>query len=333
MAITRTSGGPMRRAVWLVLTGLGVFLIIVALAAEFFVPGQAVKFPLNEYNKSTLIAKDASYFSQKKVTEVSGVTLQATNTTLGNVAAANTIGSSGTAVWESYTAVEDVTNHTAVEIPAQANTFAFNRRTGVLVPWSGNSVDGKHVAVSGQGSVWPFGSQKHSYQVYDTTLRKPVTFSYAGTSTVQGVSTYDYTANVPSQQVGTVTLPGSLVGLTAPVVTLPEFYTVQETFNVDPVTGDPLYVNEHVQQVLKTSAGSTALVLTNADFVTAPSSVTAGVNTDNSARSEISLLKVIVPLIAGILGVLLVVLGLIFTRSDPEDEEYADDDEPVGATA
>jgi hypothetical protein len=323
----------MRRVVWLVLTGLGVFLIVVALAAEFFVPGQAVKFPLNEYNKSTLIAKDASYFSPKKVTEVSGVTLQATNTTLGNVADADTIGSSSTAVWESYTAVEDVTNHTAVEIPAQGNTFAFNRRTGELVPWSGNSLDGKHVAVSGQGSVWPFGSQKHSYQVYDTTLRKPVTFSYVGTSAVQGVATYVYRANVSSQQTGTQILPGSLVGLTAPEVTLPEFYSVHETFDIDPVTGVPLYVNEHVQQVLKTPSGSTGLVLIDADFVTAPSSVTAGVNTDNSARSEISLLKLIVPLIAGILGVVLVVLGLIFTRSRPEDEEYADDNEPVGAAA
>jgi Porin PorA len=323
----------MRRVVWLVLTGLGVFLIVVALAAEFFVPGQAVKFPLNEYNKSTLIAKDASYFSQKKVTEESGVTLQATNTTLGNVADANTIGSSSTAVWESYTAVEDVTNHTAVEIPAEGNTFAFNRRTGALVPWSGDSVDGKHVAVSGQGSVWPFGSQKQSYQVYDTTLGKPVTFSYTGTTTVQGVSTYVYSANVPSQQVGTQTLPGSLVGLTAPVVTLPEFYSVHETYDVDPVTGDPLFVTQHVQQVLKTTSGATALVLINANFVLAPSSVTAGVNTDNSARSEISLLTVIIPLIAGILGVLLVVLGIIFTGSRPEDEEYADEDEPVGAAA
>jgi hypothetical protein len=323
----------MRRVVWLVLTGLGVFLIVVALAAEFFVPGQAVKFPLNEYNKSTLIAKDASYFSQKTVTEESGVTLQATNTTLGNVADANTIGSSSTAVWESYTAVEDLTHHTPVETPAEGNTFAFNRRTGVLVPWSGNSVDGKHVAVSGQSSVWPIGSQKQTYPVYDTTLGKPVMFHYTGMSTVQGVATYLYVANVPGQQVGTVTLPGSLVGLTAPVVTLPEFYTVHETYSVDPVTGDPLYVNEHVQQVLKTPSGATVLVLTNADFITAPSSVTAGVNTDNSARSKISLLTVIVPLIAGILGVLLVVLGLIFTRSEPEDEEYADDDEPVGAAA
>lgn len=323
----------MRRVVWTVLTGLGVFLIVVALAAKFFVPGQAVKFPLNEYNKSTLIAKNASYFSQKDVTEKSGVTLQATNTTLGNVADANALGSSSTAVWQSYTAVEDVTNHTPVEIPAQGNTFAFNRRTGALVPWSGDNVGGKHVAVGGQGSVWPFGSQKQSYQVYDTTMRKPVTFRYTGTSTVEGVSTYVYTANVSGQQVGTQTLPGSLVGETAPVVTVPEFYSVHETFNVDPVTGVPLYVNEHVQQVLKNASGATALVLIDADFVSAPASVTAGVNTDNSARSEISLLTVIIPLIAGILGVVLVVLGIIFTRSRPEDEEYADDNEPVGAAA
>ena len=120
------------------------------------------------------------------------MTLQAISTTKGDVAAAKSIGSSNTAVWQSYTAIEDVTHHTAVSIPAQGNAFAFDRKTGVLVPWSGNSVNGKPVNLAGvtaQGSLFPIGTKKQDYQVFDTTLLKPVTFRYQGTGTINGVST------------------------------------------------------------------------------------------------------------------------------------------------
>jgi hypothetical protein len=326
----------MRRVVWSVLTGLGVFLIVLALLSRFFIPGQAVKFPLNEFSKTTLQATNASYFSPKFVTEESGVTLQATSTTKGDVAAAKSVGSSNTAVWQSYTAIEDVTHHTAVSIPAQGNTFAFDRKTGVLVPWSGNSVNGKPVNLSGvtaQGSLFPLGTKKQDYQVFDTTLLKPVTFHYQGAATTNGVSTYVFVANIPATQTGTESLPGSLVGLPASEVTLPEFYSAQETYYVDPVTGVPLSVVQNVKQTLQDSTGITRLVLLEASFRSTPASIASGLSTDNSGRSEIGVLNVIVPIIAGVLGIILLVVGLVLSRARDEDDEYQDDDETVGASA
>ncbi len=75
----------MRRVVWSVLTGLGVFFIVLAILSKFYVPGQAVKFPLNEYGVSTLTAANAEWFSPKSVSELQGVTLQVTSTVKGNV--------------------------------------------------------------------------------------------------------------------------------------------------------------------------------------------------------------------------------------------------------
>ena len=326
----------MRRVVWSVLTGLGVFFIVLALLSKFFIPGQAVKFPLNEFSKTTLQATNASYFSPKFVTEESGVTLQATSTTKGDVASAKQVGSSNTAVWQSFTAIEDVTHHTAVSIPAQGNTFAFDRKTGVLVPWSGNSVNGKPVNLSGvtaQGSLFPLGTKKQSYQVFDTTLLKPVTFQYKGTATTGGVATYVFVADVPATQTGTQSVPGSLVGLTASEVTLPEFYSVQETYYVDPVTGVPLAVVQDVKQTLQDSTGTTLLVLLDATFKTTPASIASGVSTDNGGRSEIGVLNVIVPIGAAVLGIILLVVGLVLGRARDEDDEYEDDDESVGASA
>jgi hypothetical protein len=322
----------MRRVVWSVLTGLGVFFIVIAIMSWAYVPGQAVKFPLDEYTVNTLVATDASWFSPQSVSELSPVTLQITNTVKGNIAASDALGSSNTAVWQSFSAIEDTTDHQQVNIPAAADELAFNRRTGALVPWSGDSVDGKHVTVSGQGYVWPLGAKKQSYQVFDTALLRPVTFRYVGTADTDGVSTYEYVAKVPSTQVGTEQLPGSLVGMTAPEVTLPEFYSTTEDYYVDPVTGAPLSVARNTQEVLKDSSGATRLVLLSADFKTSAASVSASVQTDNHYRSEIGLVTTVVPVIALLVGIILLVIGLVLSRMRPQDEDYADSDEPVSSS-
>jgi hypothetical protein len=321
----------MRRVVWSVLTGLGAFLIVLALLSWLVVPGQAVKFPLNEYGISTLVASNASWFSPQSVSELSPVTIEVTSTVKGDVSAADSLGSSNTAVWQDFAATEDVTDHQKISIPAAADVFAFNRKTGVLVPWSGNSVDGKHVTVSGQGYTWPLGSKKQSYQVFDTTLLKPVTFTYKGTANTQGIPTYEYVANIPATQVGTLSLPGSLAGLSAAEVTLPEFYSSQETYFVDPVTGAPLSVVRNTNEVLKDSSGATRLVLLRADFKSSDASVAAGIKTDNKYRNEIMLATTTGPIIAGLLGIILLAVGLVLSRTKPEYEEYEDEDEPVGA--
>ena len=53
----------MRRVIGITLAGLGAFLLVAALLLRFYVGGQLIKFPLNEYVKTTLLAKNVSYFS------------------------------------------------------------------------------------------------------------------------------------------------------------------------------------------------------------------------------------------------------------------------------
>lgn len=322
----------MRSVVWTVLAGLGAFFIVLAITSWLIVPAQSVKFPLNDYSVSTLVANNASWFSPKSISELGPVTLRITSTTQGDVTAAASLGSANIAVWDNFSTVRDVTDHQAVSIPAFADEFAFNRKTGVIVPWSGNSVDGTHVSASGQAFVWPLGSQKnHTYDVYDTTLGKPVAFVYKGTATTSGIATYEYDANVPPTLVGTQTLPGSLIGMKPASVTLPEFYSTQEKYFVDPVTGAPILVKRNTQTVLKDNTGGTVLVLLNANFQTSAASVASTVKTDNHYRTEINLVRVIIPIVAGIVGLILLVAGLVLSRLTPEDEQYQDEYEPVGS--
>ena len=51
------------RRTGLVLAGLGAFLIVFALLQAFWVTGQVIKFPLNQYASVTLADPNATYFS------------------------------------------------------------------------------------------------------------------------------------------------------------------------------------------------------------------------------------------------------------------------------
>ncbi len=74
-------------------------------------------------------------------------------------------------------------------------------------------------------------------------------------------------------------------------------------------------------------------MLLNADFKTSAASIAATVKNDNHYRNLINLATFIVPVVAGLVGIILLVVGLVLSRMSPEDEEYEDEDEPVGASA
>jgi DUF3068 family protein len=301
----------MRRNIGLVLAGLGAFLIVLAVVLPTWIVGQVVKFPLNEYQSATLAASDASYFSAKTLTEKTGVTLQATYTIKGDGAA----GTSSTAVWNEYSYVYDRTNHYAVQ--QMARRFAFDRKTGELTMCCGANVNGDSSVLQRGlvGYVFPFGTKKQTYQVFDITLNKPVPFPYAGTADVRGITTYKFTEDIAPTQVATQTVPGSLVGMSAASVTLPEYYEIHLTYYVDPVTGALVNVQEHQTMSLRNrSTGAQALLLFDADLKVTPASLTTIVKLDTDGRSKLNLLKVVLPLALGIAGVIALVAGLILGR-------------------
>ena len=313
----------MRRNIGLVLAGLGAFLIVLAVVLPTWIVGQVVKFPLNEYQSATLAASDASYFSAKSLTEKTGVNLQATYTIKGDGKA----GTSSTAVWDEYSYVYDMTNHYAVQ--QMARRFAFDRKTGQLTMCCGANVNGDSSVLQRGlvGYVFPFGTKKQTYQVFDITLNKPVPFPYAGTADVRGITTYKFTEDIAPTQVATQTVPGSLVGMSAASVTLPEFYEIHLTYYVDPVTGALVNVQEHQTMSLRNpSTGAQALLLFDADLKVTPSSLTTIVKLDTDGRSKLTLLKVVLPLVLGIVGVIALVTGLILgRRRRPDvDEEFTE---------
>lgn len=314
------------------LAGLGIFGIVLALLFEFFLPGQVVKFPLNEYEVMTLQGTGVTYFSSAKLSEVTGATMQSTLTVSGDVAAAGATKNSGIAVWKEFAATEDITNHVAYADSTQS--LAFDRKTGQLINCCGNAVNANtNVHVGGQGYVWPFNAAKQSYQVFDNIALKPETARYEGAATVAGTTTYRYVESVTNQQIGTQTVPGSVVGMGSSTVTLPEMYTATNTFWVDPVTGNVIKLGQNQKVTLADSSGATKLVVFQGDMVTTPASTAAVAASDRSNFNKTHLIEDTVPLIIGIIGVVLFIAGIVvsFVRRTEGEEEY--EDVPVSSHA
>ena len=322
----------MRRVAGLVLSALGAFLIVLALLTRFVVVGEAVKFPLNEKSISTLTASNASYFSPSKLRELTGVTLQDTVTVEGDNASGNT----SRAVWNEFSYVYDKTNRLTYDYSTMR--LAFDRRTGELINCCGAAIGtNSSVHMSGQGFVWPIGAQQQTYQYFDTTLLKPEPSLYSGTAVVDGMTTYKYTETVLGDKSGTQTLPGSLVNdPTAQSVTLNEYDQATTTFYVDPTSGAPVkeVSNEHLYLQ---NGGAEVLDLLKANFQSTPSTIAAAVSNAKSKDGEIELVTVILPVVFGLVGLILLVMGIILTmsvREEPEyDDGYADEYEPGGVPA
>jgi hypothetical protein len=209
-----------------------------------------------------------------------------------------------------------------------SRTFAFNRRTGQLVDCCGASVNGDtSVRQTGLvGYVFPIGTQKQTYQVFDTTLKKTVPFVYSGTTTVHGIGAYEFVENVPPTQIGSQTLPGSFVHMKAASVTLGEYDAEHLIYYVDPETGALVDVNEQQSTTLRTSAAAApALVGFDADLIATPASVTQIVALDSSGRNELTLIETTLPLVFGIAGGVLLLAGIFLGRKGHEDVAELDD--------
>jgi Porin PorA len=312
----------MRRVVGVSLTGLGAFFLGVALMFRLVVPGQVVKFPLNENSVTRLAGTNLSYFNVSSLAEQTGVSVEAISTTVGDVAA----GSSTTAVWNGFTAVEDETHRQAISY--SSDRFAFNRRTGQLVNCCGAAVGSDtNVHFSGLGDVWPIGVQKRTYELFNTTLNKAVPATYDGTAMVDGENTYRFVQSVSNQQFATEAVPGSLVGLPSqPSLTLPEVVTSKNTYYVDPKTGAPVDLVETQSLTLQYN-GVPKLVLFQGTLTETPVSVASAVTTAEGYDTELTAVQDVVPIVALLFGLVLIVLGILLVgRRDEEEEAYEDED-------
>jgi hypothetical protein len=317
----------MRRVLGVAFTGLGAFFLVLALLSRFYLPGQVVKFPLNEYTITRLTGTHVTYLNAQTGQEATASGVRAVSTTQGDVSA----GSSSVAVWNDVIGIFDLTNGGSPGQPISYSTerFAFNRRTGELVNCCGAEIGTKRPKMSGLGYVWPIGVQKKTYQIFDTTLLKPEPVRYTGTATIDGRKMYVFVEHVTDQKFGSITVPGNLVNMPESTVTLPEVLTATDTYYVDPGVGSPVKEIEHQDEALQDPAtGAAALTLFNGTLTTTPQSISSAVHTAKGYDNELFWLQDGGPLIGLILGIILVAVGVLLVLSEEREEfEYQDEDD------
>ena len=293
-----------------VLAGLGAFLVVLGLLLRFYAAPRLIAAPAGFYIVVTLTDPHASYFDESALTTRRDVTLTYDDTIRGDAAA-----STGTiAVWDQFTVLEDLKRKN--QLIATFQRTAFNRRTGELTNCCGASVnDDTKVRQDGISVVfWAIGTQKTTYQVYDTNTERAWPASYSGTARVQGLLTYVFTQRIPVTVVQQLPgIPTVLLGLpgTSRNVVASRTFQASNTFWVDPRTGVPVSAEERILSVLHGPGGQGHLMVADADLRMTPASQRALAAVARQNAASITTLRQTGPAGGIVLGLILILAGTV----------------------
>lgn len=292
----------MRRGIGIVLIGLGVFLVVLGVLLKVTVVPAVAKAPLSpgedtggvtQTNQSGVAAK---LFDPATLTERQDVALKAIRYTRGDVPASQTEEalSQDLAIYDTFQRVED---EAGVVVTADTARFAFNRVTSELVNCCGANLDGENVEMSGIVPLkFPMFTQQQTYPYFDSSLNRGVDAVFQGEEEIEGLPVYKFLVVVEPTQVGTLEVPGDLVGSPLPSYVAPRYYSVNLTLFVEPTTGAIIKGESDQLQTLRGPDGTDQLTIIDAVIGTDPDEVTQGVDTYKPLAALINLLNNTAPL-------------------------------------
>jgi hypothetical protein len=224
-----------------------------------------------------------------------------------------------------------------VPISRSESRIALDRVSGAAASWKGqcyndvkvekqdtSTCDPGNIAYTGQLYLFPFDTEKKTYQYYDSTLRKSLPMQYSGSETVAGLPTYRFIQNVPEQEITadeeTVT---GLLGFFAPKAKSGTMtYQASRTLWVEPMTGAIVAYKEQQKRELVADTGET-VPLVDATFQYDKATADAIVDQAKDGRNQLLLYGRYVPIGLLVLGILAAVAGLMITRRAPRPGVHA----------
>jgi uncharacterized membrane protein len=311
----------MKRGIGIVLIGLGVFLLVLGALVRFSVVPSVAKAPLSpgqdsggvtQTNQSGVAAK---LFDPATLTERTDVPLTATRFTRGDVPASQTdeAKAGDLAVYDTFQRVED---NAGTVVSADTARFAFNRVTSEMSNCCGANVDGDNVEMSGIVPLkFPMFTQQQTYPYFDTSLNEGVDAVFQGEETLEGLPVYKFVVTVDPTPIGTIEVPGELVGSPLPNFVAPRYYANTLTLWVEPNTGAIVKGESAQLQTLRGPDNADKVTIIDAVIGTTPEQVTDGVNYAKSQSALLGTLNNTVPLVAVIVGVLLLLLGIVLVAT------------------
>lgn len=219
-------------------------------------------------------------------------------------------------IWDVF---QSVKTDTGELISASSTELALDRVSGAAVNWPGQWIneDGTNTPIQYSEQVYkfPFNTEKRDYKIYDTDVRAASTAAFQGVETVGGVETYHFVQQIPETPV-TVSKDSlsALIGRYAPTATSGSvvYRNTREVW-VDPATGSYIKNREQPHQEFVPNVGSPQVLL-DADFVSTPETIANSAASAKDNGSQLRLVNLYGPIGAGILGVVLLIVGLVMGR-------------------
>jgi hypothetical protein len=288
-----------RKVLGLLLLGVGAFLLVIAVLGRFWAPGMAERTPL-DIDTATRLSGSA-----QKLNLTTGALDDLPVKAISRTRVDSGRSDDDVVVFVSTTCLVvdqgDVPDCVDAEDPqkrlvtASSDVFATDRHTATAVNTR------KYLTADAephQGLVnkFPFGSEKKTYRFWDGLLGTTVPATYAGTSTLDGLKTYEYKVDVPSTDAEVVEGTQGT-------------YATRKSIFVEPRTGSIIKQTQH--EVRKLASGQTILDL---DIAYTPQTVKAAADDAEANVQSLRLLTGIIPLVGLVLGLVLVVAGLLVVR-------------------
>src|SRR3954468_7962501 len=315
------------RAIGLGLLGLGAFLLAAALAVRLFLEPALVKLPLDQTAEPTAQGTGVDFFdlsTQRQLRGLEADVRQRVEGDAGSEAAGDDV-----AVWNFGSTV---TSTDGVLLNAGTYRVCLDRRTAVAVDCTVDNVDyDDDVSVEGLTLTFPFGTEKKDYDVFNSTTRSAFPATYEGVEQLEGLEVYRFEMVVPETVIRSTDVPAALVGSAAAgTVKADVVYSNQRTIWVEPTSGVIVTSEETPNTVLRGPDGKTGATILAGTFAGSADTIAAGVQRAEDFRSQITLVKTVLPLALAGLGVLLLIVGALLFRRRPAG---ADRDDAVDAPA
>jgi hypothetical protein len=282
-----------RKIVSWVLIGLGAFLLVAAVLAATWAPGQLERTPLD--TDSTTRLEGGGQKLNPATGEVEDITVKATSISQVDSEASDDdvviFASSTCAVLDEGDVPDCVAGTDDRLVSASTEVFATDRHTGMSVDGS-DYVEGEYEQREGLVNKWPFNAEKKDYPYWDGMLKQAVNAEYVGTETIEGLETYEYHVLIEHET-------------TEVVEGVEGRYSMDKRLWIDPRTGA---IIRQTQDELRTTYDGDVLLDLQLAFTDEQVKGNAADAKDNG--SMLDLVTGTVPLVGFILGPILLIVGI-----------------------
>lgn len=165
----------------------------------------------------------------------------------------------------------------------------------------------------GQYFKMPFNTQKQTYQWWDGSIKQATNMEFVEEEEIEGLTTYKFEQVIPPTDIADQELPASVTGL-ADDVLADRMYSNTRTLWIEPETGAIIRAQE---EQLTTFDYEDEPLITATDVTIGYDEATVENNVDkySSLALQLKLVRVWVPILGLILGILLIGIGVFLAVS------------------